>query len=123
MPIPFDQIQSIAQEWIVPKLVDNLFKDNLILARFRANDAISVDDAEHVKLPIIYASTSTAQSYSKTDVFSLQDVDTFTAAKVDWKFYKADVVIFGPDEVRSSGTINNIFGFVNAKRKLAESQL
>jgi len=123
MPLSLNQINAITQKKFLPKLYDNIFDSNVLLSEMKkGNGYRKIDGGERIVVPLEYAQTSAAGTYSGTDVLSTTDSEVFTGAEFVWKQYYANISIAGIDKLKNSGE-SQVIDFVKAKVKNAERTL
>jgi hypothetical protein len=121
MALTYTEISAITEKYFRPKLVDNIFKSNVLLARLRDKQE-KLDGGERVLLPVAYAVTTAAASYVGADTLSTTPNDQITSAEFIWKQYYANITITGLDELKNSGDAAKV-SFVKSKVQLAEKSL
>lgn len=123
MPLTYDQISAITQKKWIPKLYDNVFDSDPLLSRLKKKDAYKkVNGGTSLMVPLNYAMTSAAGSYSGTDTLNTTDNDQITAAEYTWKQYYANISISRRDELMNSGDAQ-ILDFVKSKVQIAEKTI
>lgn len=121
MALSYDQISAITQVKIMPKLVDNIFKQIPLLSRMKKKET-PIDGGTMVQVPLEYAQNGAGGAYSGADTLNNSDNDVITAASFDWKQYYQSIVINRRDELKNSGDAA-ILKFVTSKVKNAEKSL
>lgn len=76
MALTYGQITAITEKKFIPKLVDNVYKSNPILAKM-IKDALMLDGGERIIQPIISSKPSTPNKGYFTDL------DTLTSDRTD----------------------------------------
>lgn len=123
MPLSLDQISAITQKKFIPKLVDNIFDSDALLARMKKKDTYKkLDGGTSVVLPLGYALTSAAGWYSGTETLDTTDNETTTGAEYSWKQAFANISINRLDELKNSGD-SQILDHVKTKTQNAEKTL
>jgi hypothetical protein len=121
MALTYNEISAITEKYFRPKLIDNIFKSNVLLARLRDKQE-KLDGGERVLLPVAYATTTAAAAYQGADTLSTTPNDQITSAEFVWKQYYANITITGLDELKNSGDQAKV-SFVKSKVQLAEKSL
>ena len=121
MALTYNEISAITEKYFKPKLVDNIFKSNVLLSRLRDKQE-KLDGGERVLMPVAYAVTSAAGSYVGADTLSTTPNDQVTSAEYVWKQYYGNITITGLDELKNSGDAAKV-SFVKSKVQLAEKSL
>lgn len=122
MPLTYDQISAITEKKFIPKLYDNVFDSDPLLARLKKKSYLKLDGGERVMIPLNYAQTSASDWYSGADTLSTTDSDQITAAEYAWKQVYANISITRSDELKNSGDAQ-IVNFVKSKTQIAEKTL
>jgi|GEM_PF-2036363 len=121
MALNYDTLSALTREYIIPKLVDNIFKSTPFLFLMRDKNAIQVDGGKKVVAPLEYAA-SPADSYSPYDSYSISSYDIGTAAEVPWRHNYASIDIAG-SEIRQNSGQAQVINLLAAKTKNAEKTL
>ena len=121
MPLSYNQISAITQIKIMPKLVDNIFRQTPLLFRLKKKEE-PIDGGLKVTVPLEYAQNTSGGWYEGSETLDNTDVETITAAEFDWKNHYQSVVIRRIDELKNSGDAA-ILKFVSSKMKNAERSM
>jgi len=121
MALSYNEISAITEKYFKPKLVDNIFKSNVLFSRLRDKQE-KLDGGERVLLPVAYATTTAAGAYYGADTLQTSPNDQITSAEFIWKQYYANITITGLDELKNSGDAAKV-SFVKSKVQLAEKSL
>lgn len=119
MAVPYDQISSITQKYIVPKMVDNIFQSYSLLDRMKKKGLVKVRGGASIKQPVLYAKSSSDIWFSGAEVLNSSDIEQFTAAEFDWKQAQVPITVRQIDEIKNSGK-EAILNFVKEKIQAAE---
>jgi hypothetical protein len=122
MALTYDQISAITEKKFIPKLYDNVFDSDPLLARLKKKSYMKLDGGERVMIPLNYAQTSASDWYSGADTLSTTDNDQISAAEYAWKQVYANISITRSDELKNSGDAQ-IINFVKSKTQIAEKTL
>jgi hypothetical protein len=123
MALTYNQINSITQKKILPKLYDNVFLGNPLLKRFKDKGVYGkIDGGDKVLLPLEYAELAASAWYTGSETLDNTDNETVTAAEYDWKQVYVSIVISRRDELRNSGD-SQIIDHVKSKIKNAEKTI
>jgi hypothetical protein len=120
--INYGEVGAITQKYFVPKLVDNIFKSNVLLQRAKQKWMEVIDGGAQIIQPVAYATTTAAGWYSGADTLNTTANDQIDNAIADWTFAYANITITRSDELKNSGK-SQIINFVKAKVQLAEKTL
>lgn len=106
-----------------PTLVDNIFKDLVLLNHLNERGRVRVEEGgSQIVEPVLYAKNSTAAAYEGYDNISLTPQDGISAATYDWKQIAASIAISGIEEAQNRGT-EAIIKLLNAKIMQAEMSI
>lgn len=121
--INLGELSSITEKHFYPRLVDNIFNSNILLARARKKWKEKWDGGTSLVVPVAYATTSSSGSYNGgSETLSTSSNDQIDAATFAWAYYYAAITIARKDELANSGKAQ-IVNFVKAKVQLAEKSL
>ena len=121
MAFAYDSVTAISRDNFVKRLTDNIFKENPSWEELEKRKDFE-DGGPNIIEPIIYA-TGTSESYSGYDVLDTTAEEEFTAASFQRRFYHRAVVISREDELKNSGSNQQVISLVQAKWKNAEISL
>ena len=116
----FNAILSTTLQNYQPTLVDNIFKDLVLLNHLNSKGRVQMEEGgTSIVEPLLYAVNGTASSYSGYDTISLTPQDGISAANYQWKQMAASIAISGIEEAQNRGT-EAIIKLLNAKIMQAE---
>jgi hypothetical protein len=116
----FNAILSTTLQNYQPTLVDNIFKDLVLLNHMNAKGRVQMEEGgTSIVEPLMYAVNGTAGSYSGYDAIDLTPQDGISAANYQWKQMAASIAISGIEEAQNRGT-EAIIKLLNAKIMQAE---
>jgi hypothetical protein len=119
----FNAILSTTLQNYRPTLVDNIFKDLVLLNHLNERGRVVVEEGgTSIVEPLMYAVNNTVSSYSGYDTIDLTPQDGISAAEFDWKQIAASIAISGIEEAKNRGT-EAIIKLLNAKIMQAEMSL
>ena len=119
----FNAILSTTLQNYQPTLVDNIFKDLVLLNHLNSRGRVQVEEGgTSIVEPLMYAVNSTVSSYSGYDPIDLTPQDGISAAEYQWKQIAASIAISGIEESKNRGT-EAIIKLLNAKIMQAEESL
>lgn len=102
MALNFALIESVTQDFYVPKLEDAIYESSALLTMLRRDGRVQRTGTD-IKLPLLYAKNTARGRYSGYDVLDTTPPDNITAAQFELKNYYASVSISGDDERKNSG--------------------
>lgn len=104
MALTYDNLTSITQTKLLPKMVDNIFDSNPLLQRMREGDRYKkVDGGTEIQQPLEYALNSAGGWYAGADLMDTSESEIFSAAVYAWKQLYENVTITGAEERKNSG--------------------
>ena len=119
----FNALLSTTLQNYQPTLVDNIFKDLVLLNHLNSRGRVQVEEGgTSIVEPLMYAVNNTVGSYSGYDAIDLTPQDGITAAEYQWKQMAASIAISGIEESKNRGT-EAIIKLLNAKVMQAEESL
>jgi hypothetical protein len=119
----FNAILSTTLQNYQPTLVDNIFKDLVLLNHMNEKGRVRVEEGgTQIIEPLMYAVNDTVATYSGYDTIDLTPQDGISAAEYDWKQMAASIAISGIEEAKNRGT-EAIIKLLNAKIMQAEMSL
>lgn len=119
----FNSLLSTTLQNYQPTLVDNIFKDLVLLNHLNERGRVQVEDGgTSIVEPLMYAVNNTVSSYSGYDAIDLTPQDGISAAEYQYKQMAASVAISGIEEAKNRGT-EAIIKLLNAKVQQAELSL
>ena len=119
----FNAILSTTLQNYQPTLVDNIFKDLVLLNHLNEKGRVRVEEGgTQIIEPLMYAVNDTVATYSGYDTIDLTPQDGISAAEYDWKQMAASIAISGIEEAKNRGT-EAIIKLLNAKIMQAEMSL
>jgi len=95
-----DKVQSITQETLIPKVVDNVLNSNVLTARILSN--AKEGRGYDVRKPLKYKNSGTAGSFAGLDTFSASQLNTKVKMIYDMRAVRIPVAIAGMDEVANA---------------------
>ena len=119
----FNAILSTTLQNYQPTLVDNIFKDLVLLNHLNEKGRVRVEEGgTQIIEPLMYAVNDTVATYSGYDTIDLTPQDGISAAEYDWKQMAASIAISGIEEAKNRGT-EAIIKLLNAKIMQAEMSI
>ena len=119
----FNSLLSTTLQNYQPTLVDNIFKDLVLLNHLNERGRVRVEEGgTQIIEPLMYAVNDTVSTYSGYDAIDLTPQEGISAAEYDWKQMAASVAISGIEEAKNRGT-EAIIKLLNAKIMQAEMSL
>jgi hypothetical protein len=119
----FNSLLSTTLQNYQPTLVDNIFKDLVLLNHLNERGRVRVEEGgTQIVEPLMYAVNDTVSTYSGYDAIDLTPQEGISAAEYDWKQMAASIAISGIEEAKNRGT-EAIIKLLNAKIMQAEMSL
>lgn len=104
-------------------LTDNIHKSNAVFYWIKENGGLREEDGgERIVEPVLYATNSTAGSYSGYDSLDVTPQEGIDSAEFTWKQYSASITISGREERQNAGS-SRIINLLEAKTTQAEMSL
>lgn len=124
-PIGVNVVTSIARQFIVPEIADNVYKSNAVLFRLlRANKRI-IQGGTQIEHPLMYAQMAAGGPYSALDVLDVSPSDTIKNGAWDWRQYYVPVSVDGLTLIKTDSpeAIANFLTqyFAQAEMQMAEN--
>jgi hypothetical protein len=123
MALTYDDISSKTNKFIVPRLVDNVYKSSPIFTRLRTQNMERFEGGTSIKHPIMYAELK-GGPFTRGGTFDISYVQTDTALEVNVKYYYVSATLYGTDNVINRGpdaAMSYVEGkMVNAAGKMAK---
>lgn len=95
-----ERVLSLTQNWLLPKVVDNTLKSNVMVYRILGN-AMS-GKGESIKRPIKYQSSGTATSFAGLDTFTASQLTTKVRFSYDMRAVRIPVGVAGMEAVANA---------------------
>lgn len=121
MPLSYDEITAITEKKFMPKLVDNIFNKNAMLAELKKNEKPQ-SGGDKCVVPLNYAENGAGGWYEGAETLDTSDSEVITAAEFDWKQLYENIAITRRDELRNSGDAAKV-NFVRSKMEIAEKTI
>ncbi len=102
MALTFDDISSKTNKFIVPRLVDAVYKSSPVLTRLRTRNMERFEGGTTIRHPIMYAELK-GGAFTRGGTFDISYVQTDTAIEVNVKYYYVNATLFGTDNVLNRG--------------------
>lgn len=102
--INYDALLSTTLFNYRPKMVDNIFKANALLAALRKYGGIEyINGGERIAIPLMYEQHTHAKSYSGYDTIDVVPQDGMTTAYYPWTEIASTITISRKEERQNSG--------------------
>lgn len=102
MALTYDDLTSKTNKFIVPRLVDNVYKSSPVLTRLRTKNMERFEGGTKITHPIMYAQLK-GGAFTRGGTFDITYVQTDTALEVNVKYYYVNATLFGTDNVLNRG--------------------
>jgi hypothetical protein len=102
MSLTYDDLTSKTNKFIVPRLVDNVYKSSPIFTRLRTKNMEKFEGGQTIRHPIMYAELK-GGAFTRGATFDTSYVQTDTALEVLVKYYYVNCTLFGTDNVLNRG--------------------
>jgi hypothetical protein len=102
LALTYDDITSKTNKFIVPRLVDNVYKSSPVLTRLRTKNMERFDGGTTIRQPIMYAELK-GGAFTRGGTFDISYVQSDTALEINPKYYYVNATLFGTDDVLNRG--------------------
>lgn len=113
-----ERVLSLTQNWLLPKVVDNTLKSNILALRLAGK--AKQGKGESIKRAIKYQSSGQASSFSGLDSFTATQLNTKVRLSYDMRGIRIPVAISGMEAVANNVAATQVTDLV--KEALEESQ-
>lgn len=100
--LTYDDITSKTNKFIIPSLVDNVYKASPLLVRLNTRNRERFDGGTTIRQPIMYAQLK-GGPFARGSSFDTSYVETDTALEVNVKYYYVNATLYGTDNVLNRG--------------------
>lgn len=100
--LTYDDLSSKTNKFIIPGLVDTIYKSSPVLTRFRTRNMERFEGGLTIRQPIMYAALK-GGPFARGSSFDTSYVQTDTALEVNVKYYYINATLFGTDNVLNRG--------------------
>jgi len=122
MALTTDQLTSITQNKIIPKMYDNIFDSTPLLSKIMASGSYKAQNGgTQIEIPLNYAA-GTGGWYSGADTLSTDDVENITNAIYSWKSCYSAITITKEDELKNSGNMA-VLSLLASKSEIAKKTI
>lgn len=119
-----DTVTSIARQFVLPEIHDQIYASNPITFRLLAANKKMIQGGTQIEVPLMYKRFGHGGSYRGFDLLTVAPVDTIKNAVFDWKQYGVTVAVDGLTLLKtdSPDAIANLITtqFAQARMELAE---
>lgn len=102
MALTYDDLTSKTNKFIVPRLVDNVYKSSPVLTRMRTRNMERFEGGTTIRHPIMYSELK-GGAFTRGGTFDTSYVQTDTALEINVKYYYVNATLFGTDNVLNRG--------------------
>jgi hypothetical protein len=100
--LTYDDVSSKTNKFIIPGLIDEVYKSSPVLTRLRTRNMERFDGGLTIRQPIMYAALK-GGPFARGSSFDTSYVQTDTALEVNVKYYYVNATLFGTDNVLNRG--------------------
>jgi len=123
MALGYDQITAITERFFVPKLVDNVYGSNALLARMNRPEYKEMFDGGHqILAPVVSSKPGAGGYFSNYDTLDTSPSSDMTAAAFDIKQLHEPIKISRLEELKNSGKAAKL-KIVASKMQIAEMNI
>ena len=102
MALTWDDITSKTNKFIVPRMIDTVYKNSPVFTRLRTRNMERFEGGTSIRHPIMYARLK-GGAFTRGGSFDTSYVQTDTALEVLVKYYYVNITLFGTDNVLNRG--------------------
>jgi hypothetical protein len=102
MALTYDDLTSKTNKFIVPRMVDEVYKSSPLFTRLRSKNMERFEGGTSIRHPIMYAKLK-GGPFTRGASFDTSYVQTDTALEVNVKYYYVNCTLFGVDNVLNRG--------------------
>ncbi len=102
MALTYDDLTSKTNKFIVPRMVDEVYKSSPLFTRLRTRNMERFEGGQTIRHPIMYAKLK-GGAFTRGGSFDTSYVQTDTALEVLVKYYYVNVTLYGVDNVLNRG--------------------
>lgn len=102
MALTYDDLTSKTNKFIVPRMVDEVYKSSPLFTRLRTRNMERFEGGSSIRHPIMYAKLK-GGPFTRGASFDTSYVQTDTALEVNVKYYYVNITLFGVDNVLNRG--------------------
>lgn len=114
----WDNVSALTRDLYVPKLVDNIYKSNVLTYRMLRKSR-PFSGGRRVLVPVEYAKAAQKGFYSGTEQLTVGSTDMFADAAYEWVQSYATIQVSGKEEMVNQGP-ERVLDMIEAKMKSAE---
>jgi hypothetical protein len=100
--LTYDDLTSKTNKYIIPSLIDTIYKSSPVLTRFRTRNMERFEGGITIRQPIMYAALK-GGAFARGSSFDTSYVQTDTALEINVKYYYVNATLFGTDNVLNRG--------------------
>lgn len=124
-PIGADVVTSLARRYIMPEIVDNIYRSNPIFFRINQANKKIVNGGTQIEVPLMYKRFASGGPYRGYDLLNVIPSDTVKNGAWDWKQHYVNVTVDGLTLIKTDSpeAIANFiqFYFAQAEMEMAEN--
>lgn len=102
MALTYDDLTSKTNKFIVPRMVDEVYKSSPLFTRLRTRNMERFEGGQTIRHPIMYAKLK-GGAFTRGGSFDTSYVQTDTALEVNVKYYYVNCTLYGVDNVLNRG--------------------
>jgi len=123
MPVNIGELAASTMEFYHPTMVDNIFKKHALLDHLKQNGGVKkYPGGTKIRVPLMYGTNSTVQTFSGADPLDLTYQNTLDAAEYEYEMYNVSIVFTLEDELKNSGE-PQVMSLIEAKIQQAEMSI
>lgn len=120
-PIGTNVVTSISRQYIMPEVVDNIYRSNALFYRLNMANR-KIVGGTHIEVPLMYSRFTAGGAYSAYDLLNIAPQDTVLNARFDWKQHYVPIAVDGLTLLRVDSP-DAIANFLRLQFQQAEEEM
>src|SRR3990167_263964 len=122
MTLALAQLDTITNDYIAPRIADNVYGAVPLLHRLKARNQVILSGGIDIREPLLYAKSGKATGFDGNGPLGTTMPSVITGAEFDWVTYESPVAIARRDE-KMNGGAEGVIKLLENLRKVAEMDL
>jgi hypothetical protein len=115
-------VTAIARQYIVPRIVDQVYGSNVLFARWNKMNKIVIKGGTQIEFPLMYTKMAAGGWYSGYQLLNVQPTDSIQNGALAWKQAYSAVTVDGLTLLRTDGA-DSIVDYIATQFKQSEMDL
>lgn len=121
-PVGTNELNSLSRRFLMPTLVDNVYRSNLLTFRLLARNKKKVQGGLQIEVPLMFSKFTAGGPYQGFDLLDIVPQDTVKNGAWDWKQYYSAVVVDGLTLIKANSP-EAVVDFLSALFEQAQHDL